>query len=479
MTDDDVQFDRTPGGYLVNFTEVGILIEARQVRWEHGSLYAVMAVKTRIKGVKTIGTTVTEIRVNLSGERGRQELAKACDNRGPGLDIDWRGIIEDASIRILAAEREGRPFQTVGRLPTRIDPGYTIRPLFPREKVAFLYGPGGATKGFLAAALCMSVETGEEVVPGLVPTARGRAMYLDWESDQWDLDDRVKRIASGLGWPKAPEIGYRECFGPFTDQVDDIEREVHRTGVTFLVVDSAGMALSVAREGGDANESTIRMFSALKRLQVTCLVIDHVVGAEIKPGGRASSKPYGSVYKVNLARNTYEIRPLPPADGDSEAVRHIVIRHRKANMSGYLPDLAYSIAFDDGKVRWTAEEVRSVETEETTEREWPPSTRVKMRGFLERGHAFPQEIADAIEVTVETVERVLRRYGPKAAKEENRWFGRVASGKAENLPVDPEVLTKAGLEAVTAPAPARPRVAPQQTAWADDEEPDDGDLDAI
>jgi hypothetical protein len=465
----EVTFERTPGGYSCNFKEVGVVMEARQVRWEHGSLYAVMAVRTRMPGVKTIGSTVTEIRVNLSGDRGRAELAKGCDARAPGLDIDWRGMIEDASIRILQAEREGRPFQTVGQLPTRIDPGYTIEPLFPRGKVAFLYGPGGATKGFLAVGLCISIETGLEVIPGLRPTSRGRAMYLDWESDQWDADDRVKRISAGMGWSKVPEIGYRECFGPFTDQVDDIEREVHRTGVTFLVVDSAGMALSVAREGGDANESTIRMFSALKRLQVTALVIDHVVGAEIKAGGRSVSKPYGSVYKINLARNTYEIRTLPPVVGEDEAVRHITIRHRKANMSGYLPDMAYAVGFADGAVHWDKEEVRAPEPEETGEREWPPSVRVRIRERLAAGHAFPQEIADAIDEKVETIERVLRRYSGKASKPENRWFNRLSSGRAENLPVEADVLEKAGVGHAT---PGSPKSA-QSSAWPEDEESDE------
>lgn len=444
QSDLEVSFSRTPGGYLVNFTEVGVLIEARQVRWEHGSLYGVVSVRTRMPGVKTIGGVVTEIRVNLSGDRGRQELAKACDARGPGLELDWRGMIEDASIRMLAAEREGRPFQTVGHLPARIDPGFTIRPLFPLGKVAFLYGPGGATKGFLAAAMCMSVETGVEIVPGLVPTSKGRSLYLDWESDEWDLDDRVKRIAKGIGLARAPEIGYRECFGPFTDQVDDVEREVRKRGITFLVVDSVGMALSVAREGGDANESTIRMFSALRRLNVTTLAIDHVVGSEAKAGGK-SARPYGSVYKVNLARNTYEIRPLAPASGEDENVRHVVVRHRKANMSAYLPDLAYAIRFGDVSVTWEAEEVREAPAGDGNENVWPTSTRELVRNLLEHGHLSESELADETGRKADTIARVLRRYGSSAKNVEDRWFNRLPSGKWENLPLEPrEVDSDAG-----------------------------------
>lgn len=441
----DRSFERTPGGYVLRYPAIGITIEGRYIRWEHGALYAVVSVRAgTIAGVRTVRGVVAEVRVNLSSDRGRSEIAKACVDRAPGVDLDWRGFMEEFAISVMAAEREGTPFELVGQLPKRVDPGYALAPLFPAGRPAFVYGPPAATKGFLMTAACLSIETGVTIMPGLVPR-RGGALYLDWESDRWDLDDRVRRIAKGAGIPGSPTIRYRECVGPLVDQVEDVVREVTRTGTTFLVVDSVGMAQSSAREGGDANEGTIRMFQAVRPLLargVTVVFVDHVTGAELGSKHR-STKPYGSVFKLALARNTYEIRPLPSASGE-EGVRHVVIKHRKANTSDYLPDMGFALRFGEGSVSWEAEEVRAPAEDEEAGSVYPTSTRQLIRDLLERGHLSEDELADETGRKVDTVGRVLRRYGPSAKKDEDRWFNRLPSGKWENLPLGPMEVTDAG-----------------------------------
>jgi hypothetical protein len=112
---DDRELTRTPSGYRLVFPDIGLTIDARQVRWEHGSLYGVVSVRARMAGLKAVtGDTISESRVNLSSDRGRGDIAKALEARGPGIDLDWRGFLEEFAIRILAAEREGRPFTEVG-----------------------------------------------------------------------------------------------------------------------------------------------------------------------------------------------------------------------------------------------------------------------------------------------------------------------------------------------------------------------------
>lgn len=437
----DVELLRTPTGYTLRLDEVATVMEARQVRWEHGALYAVVSVRTKIQGVRTSGgDVVTEQRVNLSSDRGRKDVAAACADRGPGVDVDWKGFIDEFAIRILAAEREGKPFETVGRRPARIDPGYVLAPWLPKGKAAIFYGPGGATKGFLTVAMCVSLATGVEIIPGFVPTAIGSPLYLDWESDGWDIDDRVKRIARGAG-VRAPEISYRECVVPLVDQIDDVVRQVHRDSHDFLVIDSVGMAMNPKREGGDPNESVRAMFQAIRPLGVTTVAIDHVVGAETKAGSK-SSRPYGSVYKENLARNTYEVRPLPPVPGET-GVRHITVRHAKGNMSDLRPIIGLQVIFDHDAVRFEAEPVRIVEAEEDGHA-WPTSTRDLVREILQRGHLTEAEIADEIGRKLDTVGRVLRRYSPTAKNPDDRWFNRLPSGRWEAIPMGPAEVSDAG-----------------------------------
>lgn len=439
--DEERDFARTPSGYLLRYPSIGLAIEARNVRWEHGALYAVVSVRTKMPGVKVIGDTVAVLRVNLSSDRGRTEVAKACENRGPAVDLDWRGFMEEFSISVLAAEAEGRPFELVGNLPPRIDPGHAFYPRLPKGKPAVFYGPGGAGKGFLMVALSISHITGLEIVPGFIPHTKGKALYLDWEADRYDIDDRAKRICKGLGIGPV-EIGYRECVVPLIDQVEDIAREVHQVGYDFIVVDSAGMAQSSRREGGDANESTRAMFQALRLLPATSLIVDHVIGSEAKAGGR-SSKPYGSIYKENLARNTYEIRTLTSSSTE-EDTQHLTIRHSKHNMSGKLATIGLAVRFAPGEVRFFEEEVVAP-AEGEAESPYPTSTRQLVRSLLEQGHMEVAELADETGRKGDTIERVLRRYGTTAKKTEDRWFNKLPSGKWENLPLGPvEVDADAG-----------------------------------
>lgn len=437
----DVDLLRTPTGYTLRFDEIAVVMEGRQVRWEHGALYAVVSVRSKIAGVRTSGgDVVTEQRVNLSSDRGRKDVSAACADRGPGVDVDWKGLIDEFSIRILAAEREGKPFETVGRRPQRIDPGFVLAPYLPKGKAAIFYGPGGATKGFLTVAMCVSLATGVEIIPGFHPPAVGRPLYLDWESDGWDIDDRVKRIARGAGI-QPPEIAYRECVVPLVDQIDDVVRQVHRDSHNFLVIDSVGMAMNPKREGGDPNESVRAMFQAIRPLGVTTVAIDHVVGAETKVGSK-SSRPYGSVYKENLARNTYEVRPLPSVPGET-GVRHITVRHAKGNMSDLRPIVGIQVIFDQDSVRFETEPVRVIEAEDEGHA-YPTSTRDLIREILARGHLTDEAIADEIGRKVDTVGRVLRRYGVSAKHPADRWFNRLASGSWENLPIGAVEASDAG-----------------------------------
>lgn len=439
---DEAAIERTPSGYLLRLDEISVVIEARQVRWEHGALYAVVSVRARLAGVRTIvGDVVTEQRVNLSSDRGRKDVAAACADRGPGVDLDWRGFLEDFSVRVLAAEREGKPFETVGRRPHRIDPGFLLAPYLPKGKAAVFYGPGGATKGYLAVAMCVSLATGVQILPGFVPQGIGSPLYLDWESDGWDIDERVKRVARGAGI-EAPEIAYRECVVPLVDQIEDVQRQVTNGHHDLLIVDSVGMALNPKREGGDANESVRALYQALRPLGITAILIDHVVGAETKLGTR-SSRPYGSVYKENLARNTYEVRPLKPVPGET-GVRHITIRHPKANMSDHLPTIGLQVLFAEDAVRFEAEPVQQVPIEEENAGGGPTSTRNLIRAVLEAGHLTEAEIADEIGRKLDSVGRTLRRYSSTASSPDSRWFNRLPSGRWENLPMGLARVSDAG-----------------------------------
>ena len=123
---------------------------------------------------------------------------------------------------------------------------------------------------------------------------------------------------------------YQAAQGPLVDWIDDLAAHVDGGQFDLVVIDSVGMAL-----GGDANdaETVLAFFRALRQLQTTTLLIDHMTkGPDSQDRGA-----FGSVYKRNSARSLWEMRQA--ADGELT----MGLYHRKANKSRLLDTLGLSL----------------------------------------------------------------------------------------------------------------------------------------
>src|SRR5207244_3706535 len=82
-------------------------------------------------------------------------------------------------------------------------------------------------------------------------------------------------------------------------------------------------------------------------LETTSLLIDHVTGADLE-NSHTAAKPYGSVYKQNLARLAFELRQ----EGDGAAERiEVVLRNSKANDDFRLAPQGFAICRDERAIR--------------------------------------------------------------------------------------------------------------------------------
>lgn len=113
----------------------------------------------------------------------------------------------------------------------------------------------------------------------------------------------------------------------------------------MAVVDSAAMARGASGEG-PAEDSTLRMFAALRALNVPSLVIDHKTLQQAKNKEKGG---YGSVFNQNLSRLEWEVSRLL-RDG---ATTSMVLRLEKANNARVGQELGFqfSIAADEDD-RW-------------------------------------------------------------------------------------------------------------------------------
>jgi hypothetical protein len=266
----------------------------------------------------------------------------------------------------------------------------------------------------------VATETGVSPLEGWVPR-QAPVLYLDWEGGRESINRRVRGVAMGLRIPRVVTIRYLDCRrrGALWTFAEDIARMVDVEGYGLVVVDSVGMASGTSSEGSDANESAIRLFSAFGYLGTTVLADDHVSKAETEATNRPA-RPYGSIYKTNLARATYELRRQKTADGSSV----LLLLNTKANDADTLPPQAIRVIHeDDGAIRYEPTEISA---EVATEARGRLTQADRLAAFLTEGHLTDAQLSDLSEIPEKTIRTVLSRYKTR--------FNRLPSGAWELLP---------------------------------------------
>jgi RecA-family ATPase len=302
-------------------------------------------------------------------------------------------------VSVLHKEREGEPFVEIGQLPDRTKDVDLIERLLPARKPTWLYGEEGVGKGNLAAAMCVCVGAGMSFV-GL-KVQPGRVLYLDWEDDAETLDARLKSIARGIG-VDTPKMLYRSCRGPLRSQVHQIAKQKDAFGAAFGVIDSVGLAAGGGGERGAPEDSALWLFEAMRELDMTLLCIDHVNKAAAADKN-APAKAYGSMYKMALARNAWEIRKDQEVGA---SMSHLGLYHRKTNNGPIQQPIGLRLEWQlDGTLRFYREDVRESEVLSST-----LSIKTRMVHHLQKnGMSDVQEMADSLGVRKEQIRVELSR----------------------------------------------------------------------
>ena len=384
-------FARSGMGYVGAWDEGGIEVSVDHLRRRSGELHGEVVVASAASRGH-----LHRASFNLSSSTSRDRLAKLLLERTSvnvrGHAYPWGTMLEDFCTAVLEAERRGSPIVKVGQLPAGPAEAYLIDPLLPASKATIVYGAGGTGKSYIACLAAVCVATGHPFLGW--PVNRGPVLYLDWETDQYEIDKRIKRVAGGMGFAP-PEIDYRSCSASLEDMAEQMARLVSERQISLVVVDSIGMASGTAREGGDANESAIRLFTAIRYLGTTVLAIDHITGEDVK-SDKAVAKPYGSIYKVNLARSVWELR-RGQEDG------HLGLFHRKVNSGALRSPVGIYVDHDENLVSFRREDI----TDDALTVALGNSTRISRA--LSRGPLSVTELADQTGITEGVIRTTLNR----------------------------------------------------------------------
>jgi hypothetical protein len=162
--------------------ELAILHEAREIHWG---------------------------RLNLAPTNAREGLVKKLDATTNG--IPWRLLLERGCRLAVAAIREQPPSVLLHPRVTE-GPRYLVEPFLPVGETAVLFGDGGAGKGFTALTLSLVATAGAQLPGGQQASRRALGLYLDWESTEEELEERLYGLTRGLGC-SAPSLYYRRMTG--------------------------------------------------------------------------------------------------------------------------------------------------------------------------------------------------------------------------------------------------------------------------
>lgn len=299
--------------------------------------------------VERAGKHVYMARFNLVSTQSRISLAKALASRTEGVvnAETWEKIIERFSVGIMRKEREGEPTQHP-QAAQRKPLVYLVDRLLIRGKSNMLFAPGGAGKGFLCVGLCCATASKQALAD--LGVMEARPFYFDWEDDFETFEDRLNRVAAGMG-VEIPDIPYRRMRGLVSDRINEMARAMADEGANFGVIDSFSAA------GGSPSDriawDTIahRMFDALDMIpNVTWLIIDHVTGDKMdNPAGKA----YGSIQKMNRVRNAWEMRSEQEAGSPTV---HMKLFDAKWNHTGKRKPMGIRMEFINDGVTFDGED---------------------------------------------------------------------------------------------------------------------------
>ena len=352
--------EEVPHGYRIAFSEDEgeapyITFDVTYVDAARGwGILATVEVKSLLPSARKFDTggTVLLERMNLMKGQERERMARRIDGLVPppksATHMDWEHHLEYIAV-IINAEL-GRPILThqLHEMELSERPKFLIEGLLARDKPNILYGPGGTGKSLLALRIGGSVTTGDDCF-GFRTLDTGNVLYLDWEDDAIEMVSRLERISLGMSRVSRFPMAYKGLAGrgPYERHHADVRLFVKSRDVKLVIVDSTAMAMH-GSTSGDGADGAIRFFQLIDQLETTVLLIDHVASDDIKSGNEGAPKPYGSVFKMNSARNVWEVRPWKRND-----LTGMTLKHRKTNVGKRYPDVElqatwteYTVSFD-------------------------------------------------------------------------------------------------------------------------------------
>src|SRR5829696_7475530 len=261
------------------------------------------------------------------------------------------------------------------------------------------YGESGIAKSLLAMHMALHVAAdGVDYWSGLrVQTVP--VIYGDFELDEDEHLRRAQELAAGMGLPDVPaKFHYLPLAGlPPENAFAIAATECVRLEAGLFILDSVGYALD-----GDSElaKDVLRFYrdyiQPIKAAGTTPLLIDHQ--AKVIKGEKYSDKQeFGSVYKTNTVRSSFQIRGA--WEGNELTT---TFNHKKTNFGPKVPDFSLKLIFGDENIKV----VRLAEAVPNPERE-PTIKEQVLEAVNKLGKATAQTVVTKTALNLKSVQNAI------------------------------------------------------------------------
>jgi len=215
---------------------------------------------------------------------------------------------------------------------------FRLTPFLQERQATLFFGEGDTGKSWFG--IYMAVLVAQGLSQHNMDAEPGNVLYLDYETDEDTLWDRVNKITQGLTTPIPDNFYYRQTHQLLAADIEQINRLVLEKHINLVVVDSAAPAVGEP----ESAQMTTEYFRALRSLRISTATIAHVA-----KGGK-ENEPFGSIFWRNLPRANFRVSATHEP-GDPTFV--IGLKHTKSNNGQRLRDMAFEIGFTDNEVTFT------------------------------------------------------------------------------------------------------------------------------
>jgi|SRR5262245_16822696 len=368
--------------YRAAVPEYQIEFRVARLRHERYELHGELTVFCGLAGARVFDdATLSASTMNFSSAQARQTHGKRLAERARTTGkIDWVGLLEELSVRVMAAERAGTPAVILSHVePGTAEPVLTIDgyPIHTRHQ-QIDFGDGGTAKSLFALYRAGHLEAQGE-----------RVGLFDWELDMVTHRQRLEAL---FGRTTMPSIRYIRCDRPIVYEVDRLRRIVLDEELTYGIFDSVGFACDGPPE---AAESALKYFQAVRQLRIGGLHLAHVSKADT-----GDQRPFGSAFWHNSARSTWFVKAATSDPG----TRTIGLVHRKANLGPQQSALAYTFTFTADRI--TVERIPATSVDELVDT-LPMWQRLK--DALRAGPRTLASLAEEFGAKADTIDKAVKR----------------------------------------------------------------------